>query len=136
MPKKKTVSIKPSTVNQQILSKKELLFFIHYLIAGVVLGIILLFKIPFLVTLDKFYGVIYMFIPGLFIFRAIFINKTFKTPLENYGYPFLISWGLHSLLIAGISGFFKVPITNFNLYGTSFVIMLIFVGVFYFRKAK
>ena len=74
------------------------------------------------------------FVPGLFIFRAIYKHKVYETPWEEYGYPALISWILHSLLIAGISGFFKTAITDFNLYGSSFVLIIVAVIAFQIRK--
>ncbi len=120
----------------KLLSKKELGFLGGYIIAGLVLAaVLLIFKVPFLVTLDKFYGFLYMFfVPGIFIFRAAFKHKVFGSGLEEYGYPVLISWLLHSLLIACISGFFKAAITNWNLYGSSFVLIIISIIVFYARK--
>ncbi|MBU1201404.1 MAG: hypothetical protein KJ583_01545 [Nanoarchaeota archaeon] len=137
--KKKTDKKDDSTryKREKLLSKQESLLFLYYFIAGIVLGILLLliFKVPIIKTFSKFYGFLYMFfIPGLFMFRAIFKHKVFKTPLEEYGYPVLISWGVHSLFIAGISGFFKTPITDLNLYGSSFVLIIISIIIFYARK--
>lgn len=132
---KKKVPAKPKG-RKILLSKQELMYFIYYIIAGLVLALILLAaKVPFLITLSKFYGFIWMFfVPGLFIFRAWFKHKTFNTQWEEYGWPILISWVLHSIIIACISGFFKTPITNLNLFGTSLVLLIIAVIVFYSRK--
>lgn len=124
------------TMRKEILTKEEMKYFGYYIVAGIVLAILLLiFKVPMGTTFSKFYGFLYMFfVPGLFIFRAVFKHRVFKTKWEEYGYPILISWILHSLLIAGISGFFKTPITDLNLYGTSAVLTVIFIIVFYLRK--
>ncbi len=127
--------VKPQ-IRKHIISKQELKFLGYYVISGLVLAVILLaLNVNFTTTLSKFYGFIYMFlIPGIFIFRTIFKKKIFSSPVEEYGYPALISWGLHSIIIAVISGVFKNPITNFNLYGTSFIILLIATAVFYKQK--
>ncbi|MBU0667427.1 MAG: hypothetical protein ABIC91_08825 [Nanoarchaeota archaeon] len=120
-----------------LVSKKEGRFFAGYIIVGVLLAIILrlIFKLPVQTTFSKFYGVLYMFfVPGLFIFRAFYKHKVFETSWEEYGFPVLISWILHSLLIAGISGFFKTAITDLNLYGSSAVLIVISIVVFYARK--
>ncbi|MBU0472153.1 MAG: hypothetical protein KKF89_00875 [Nanoarchaeota archaeon] len=121
---------------KELLSKKELQFFGYYIAAGILLSLILLiFNVSMKTTFSKFYGALYMFfVPGLFIFRAIYKHRIFNTDWEEYGYPVLISWVLHSLLIAGISGFFKTPITDLNLYGSSFVLLIVAVVVFYVRK--
>ncbi|NQU97973.1 hypothetical protein HQ533_00760 [Candidatus Woesearchaeota archaeon] len=126
---------KPSS-RKELISKKELKFFGYYVVAGIVLALVLLaFKVPLTTTFSKFYGALYMFfVPGLVIFRAIYKHRIFKTAWEEYGYPVLISWILHSLLIAGISGFFKTAITDLNLYGSSFVLLVIAAIVFYYRK--
>lgn len=136
---KKVKKIKKKKKGREILvSKKEGYFFGGYVAAGLLLAVILLaFGISFGQTLSKFYGFLWMFfVPGLFIFRAAYQHKVFDTYWEEYGYPVLISWILHSLLIAGISGFFKTAITDLNLYGSSLVLALISVGVFYYRKNK
>jgi len=142
MAKKKTKkAVKKATVNKpktrkELLSKNEIKFFGYYIGAGIILSIIsLAFKVPMSTTLSKFYGALYMFfVPGLFIFRAIYKHRIFETDWEEYGYPVLISWILHSLLIAGISGFFKTPITDLNLYGSSAVLLVIAIVVFQYRK--
>jgi len=133
----KKISQTKST-DREIISKKELTFFGGYVVVGLLLAVILLaFKISFSTTLSKFYGFIYMFfVPGLFIFRAIYPDKVFGTLLEEYGYPVLISWILHSVLIAIISGVFKTAISDLNLYGTSFIILLLAVAIFYVRRDK
>ncbi|MAG39320.1 hypothetical protein CMO90_04510 [Candidatus Woesearchaeota archaeon] len=135
--KKAKKSVSKLKTRKELLSKKEQKFFGYYVLAGIVLALLLLliFKISIASTFSKFYGLLYMFfVPGLFIFRAFYKHKIFKTDWEEYGYPALISWVLHSLLIAGISGFFKTPITDLNLYGGSFVLIIISVIVFYVRK--
>ncbi|MBC8500515.1 MAG: hypothetical protein ISS25_03060 [Nanoarchaeota archaeon] len=133
---KKKAKNKPSS-RKELISKKELKFFGYYIVTGIVLALVLLaFKVPMTTTFSKFYGALYMFfVPGLFIFRAIYKHRIFNTYWEEYGYPVLISWVLHSLLIAGISGFFKTAITDLNLYGSSFVLLVIAVIVFYYRKS-
>jgi len=136
--KKVKKSVKKPSSRKELLTKKELKFFGYYIMAGIILAVLslLIFQVPVKTTFSKFYGALYMFfVPGLFIFRAIYKHRIFNTYWEEYGYPVLISWILHSLLIAGISGFLKTPITDLNLYGSSFVLLVIAVIVFYARKS-
>lgn len=119
-----------------IISLKELKLLGYYIAAGVVLSLILLiFGVSVWITFSKFYGFIWMFlIPGLFIFRAVFKYKIFPSNYEEYGYPVLISWLLHAVIIVFISGVFKSAVTDINLYGTSFVLFVVAIVVFYLRK--
>ncbi len=127
---------KKITFRRSLLTLKELKLLSYYLFAGVLLALILLiFGVPVWQTFSKFYGFIWMFLlPGLIIFRAVFKHKVFSSFYEEYGYPVLISWLMHSIIIVVISAGFKTAVTDLNLYGSSFVLAVIAAIIFYSRN--